>query len=206
MDPERKLQDLVPDQVSDLLARWGWRLGLGLVALIMVWVGWRALRGLFRRPPKSREASLEENLADYPPPPGQPGHQRLTIDGVPVRLRLVVAAVAKTDRLAPEEVEALLDRVVKGLTAIAQRDRPRVRIWPTPLSHDGFARTFHRVTRHPDTPGRPSSWVLAAGTVRIDRRTLFVGLAVLADELEIFEPLILQPEDWPYRFRVQTVD
>jgi hypothetical protein len=44
------------------------------------------------RRPVREEPRLDEDLANFVPPPGLPGPRRLFIEGVPARLRLVVVA------------------------------------------------------------------------------------------------------------------
>src|SRR5207249_477779 len=143
------------------------------------------------------EAGLKEKLVDYPPPPGLPGARRLTVEGEPARLRLIVAApVGRGTRLTPNLVEQLLDQVVRGLTDIAKADRPRVRIWPPQLSQKGFAMTFHRLTQKPEPDGKASRWVLLAGQAQPGPQKLLLGLALLADESNVVGRLTLEPEQW----------
>src|SRR5207248_1989115 len=59
------------------------------------------------------DGPLKERLATYPPPPGQPGPRRLTVEGIPVRVRLIVVApVGKEQPIRPEDVTALADGVL----------------------------------------------------------------------------------------------
>src|SRR5262249_16875334 len=83
-----------------------------------------------------------------------PGDRRLTVYHLPVRLRLVVVAPAGTEyTVDPIGVERLLDMVIPGLGAVAFHDKPRVRVWPAQLSHQGFAVSFHRRTPPRAPPG-----------------------------------------------------
>jgi hypothetical protein len=200
--PLDTLREKLPHGGGEFFQRGIWWLVGGLAVLVVLWVGWKVYRILTRRAPADRERGLAENLADYPPPSGSSGSRRLNLDSMPMRLRLVVLAAAKGASLDAGGAEQVLEGVLRGLGGIAQRDRPRVRIWPTPLSHQGFARTFHRLVVSPDPAGRPSHWALAAGTARIDQQVVFLGLALWAEEPYVFEPLILKPEEWRQRLQI----
>ena len=139
-------------------------IGAGALILLLILVA------LMRRGGKKKvdhESGMEEDLSEYPPPPGKPGPRRLTIHGRPVRLRLVVIAPVGKKKIAEGgAVEALLDQVLRGLGQVAQQDKPRIRVWPPQLSLQGFAPTFFRRTQCPDQAGKPSHWLLAAGPAR----------------------------------------
>ncbi|MGH7441074.1 MAG: hypothetical protein ACREKE_00215, partial [bacterium] len=81
-------------------------------------------------------------------------------------------------------------------------DRPRVRIWPGQLSHQGFAPTFFRLTHRPEAAGKPSPWVLAAGPVRLGEQQFLLGLALCADSPITVDNLALQANEWNGVFRV----
>jgi hypothetical protein len=150
--------------------------------------------------------SYGERLADYPPATGFPGRKRLTLEGLPVRVRLVVLAPIGKQELDVVNAEAILDSIVRGLGLTAGKDKPRVRIWPPQLSNVGFAPTFHRLVVSPDADRAQSRWIKVAGQARAGQRPVLVGLALYADEPTDKGELILQPDQWPEFFRVQTVD
>src|SRR5262245_30831952 len=88
--------ELLPEEVRTFLET---PLGLGAVVLALgavvyclAFVSGRVWRGLFAVAPKAPEHNLRERVGEYPPPPGQPGPRQLTVEGVPVRVRLVVVA------------------------------------------------------------------------------------------------------------------
>jgi hypothetical protein len=162
---------------------------------------------LFSPAPKVSDDHLKERLAEYPPPPGKPGPRRLTIDGAPVRLRLVVVApVGRSREIEKDQVNELLNNVVRGLAEVIQRDKPRVRFWPAQLSNTGFAPVFHRQTEVPDEEGEPSCWVLIAGAALSAGRPILVGLACLADEPNEMGQMTLNQSDWAETVRVQALD
>src|SRR5439155_24645486 len=153
------------------------------------------------------ERGLEENLATYPPPPGSPGPRRLLVEGEPVRLRLVVVApVGRQTSLDAGEVESLLEHVQRGLGAIAQKDRPRVRVWPPQLSNDGFVVSFQRLTRRPEPEGRPSRWVTVAGQVQAGSKKVLLGMAVLADEINSVGHVMLKPDEWAQTLQIKKLE
>jgi hypothetical protein len=197
--------DGLPPQVQDFLDRGGWMAigGIGAV-LVVLFLGYalsRALRG--RRQAPDREAGLREDLAGYPPPPGKPGPRRLLVEGVPARIRLVVIApVGKQAQVDAGKAEPLLAHVLHGLGDIARQDKPRVRIWPPQLSHQGFAVTFQRLTQKPDPDGRPSRWVLVAGQARVGQHYILLGMALWTDEKSSIGRRMLGPDEWTNVLRI----
>lgn len=200
--------DLFPDAVRQYLEG---PLGIAvlvIVGLLVVYVlarltgvVWRILAAGNPAP----QATLNEVLADYPPPPGQPGQRRLMVEGVPVRVRLVVVApVGKEHPIRADQVEDLLEETLPGLKGIVLEDRPRIRVWPPQLSKQGFAPTFHRETEKPESEGRPSRWVLVAGPATAGRRPILLGLALWADTPNTLGRLTLDPLRWGEVLRVQT--
>jgi hypothetical protein len=174
---------------------------LGAIVLVAV------LRSLLAggRKPVDPEQGLGENLRDYPPAPGVPSSRRLTVHGVPVRLRLVVVAPTgrQQEDISPDKVAGILDDIYHGLARFVREDRPRVKVWPPQLSVAGFAPTFHRLVRTPDPKGKPSRWVLVAGPAKIGSRPILVGLALYADEPVKLGQLSLEATAWPDVLRVR---
>jgi hypothetical protein len=163
--------------------------------LVIVWIS----RGKKKVDP---EGGLSENLGTYPPAPADAG-QRLAVQGLPGRLRLVVVAPTGKKSIDSSDVEGLLNQVVRGLGDIARQDRPRVRIWPTQLSNQGFAPTFHRLTHRPEPAGRASPWVLLAGPAHAEGQQILLGMAFYADQANKFERLTLKPLEWGEVLAVQ---
>src|SRR5262249_52960406 len=153
---------------------------------------------LRRRPaPPDPEADLREDLGFYPPP-GPPGPRRLLVQGNPARVRLVVLApVGKQAHVDAANAGPLLEHVLHGLGSVVQHDRPRVRVWPPQLSHQGFAVKFHRLTQTPPSHGNGSHWTVLAGRARVGQHHLLLGLALWTDEPTMFGRLTLEPEQWP---------
>ena len=185
-------QPLIPNNIIFYAAIGG---VLFVLLLLILWIR----RG--RSTPVDPERGLLENLAAYPP--AGPGPQRLILHGQPMRLRLVVVApLGKRALPANGAVEPLLDEVLRGLGAIARQDRPRIRVWPAQLSHQGFAPTFFRLTQRPEPAGKRSRWVLAAGPARAGGQPLLLGLALCAEDMTDLGNVSLQASEWGEAFRV----
>lgn len=174
--------------------------GIGVAAVVL----WRIATAR-RQPPVDPEAGLREQLAEYPPAPSATADRRLTVNDVPVRLRLVV--VAPTGKLqapiTPDDVPELLNDVRHGLGQFVAADKPRVRVWPPQLSVAGFAPTFHRLVESPDAGRETSRWVKLAGPARTGRRAVLLGLAVFADEPVKLGELQVETTEWTELLRVE---
>ena len=157
-----------------------------------------------RKPHPDLEKGLREDLAEYPPPPPA-GGPRLTVNGTPARVRLVVVAPTGKQQvpITPDDVPELLDDVHRGLGQFVDADKPRVRVWPPQLSVAGFAPTFHRLVTSPEA-GRPTSrWVKLAGPARTGNRPILLGLAVLADEPVKLGDVQVETTEWGELLRVE---
>jgi hypothetical protein len=179
-------------------------IGAGLGGLIVLIVAGKLLSGGRRKKKAKKVASgLEEVLATLPPPP--PGKQRLRVRGVPVRVRLaVLAPLGRGSVIDPDQALMLLDQVLHGLGGAVRADQARVRTWPAQLSGSGFAPTFLRSTARPEPEGRASRWVLACGPARAGNRHIAIGLALLAEQPNHLENLILTEEQWYDALRIEA--
>jgi hypothetical protein len=185
------------DGLADKL-RDNWIIGaVGVGVLVALVVLYRIAMSRPKRAP-DLEGGLREELGSYPPPPAAAGSERLTVHGVPVRVRLVVVVPVGRlqDAISPAHVPGLLDDVLRGLGRYVTTDKPRVKVWPPQLSVAGFAPTFHRLVESPDRPGRPSRWVKVAGPARAGQRPILLGLALLADERCKLGEVPVEPTDW----------
>jgi hypothetical protein len=195
-DPLDQLQELLPAGVP----AWAVVAGVGLLLLLVLFLLVRALWRSFFRPSKKAEAwdrDLDIDLDDCPLPTRPPGERRLTVYHHPARLRLVVLApVGRTATVDATAVEKLLDRLVPGLGEVARTDRPRVRVWPPQVSHQGFTAAFHRHTPKAARRGEPSRWVLLAGRVQVGREQVMVGLGLWADEPNTIDRVNLGLHQW----------
>jgi hypothetical protein len=208
LKPPPWLHDLLPPgPARDFTDQGGWLLVLLVGAALVLAVLIALVRQALRRPPAvpDPEAGLREDLAGYPPVSGGPGPRRLLVEGCPARLRLVVLAPAgKEAHIDPASVQPLLEHVLPGLGSVAGHDRPRIRVWPAQLSHQGFAAKFHRLTASPDPDGVPSHWALLAGRARVGGHHLLLGLVVWTEEPTSLGRRTLEPDRWPAVLRVTT--
>lgn len=161
--------------------------GLATAAVVL----WR-IAAARRREVPDLEKGLRENLAEYPPPPPAAG-PRLSVNGVPVRLRLVVVAPTgrHQDPPTPDQVSELLDEVLSGLGQVVAADKPRVRVWPPQLSVAGFAPTFHRLVAAPG-----AGWMKLAGPARTASRPILLGLAVRAEGPTKLGDVVVETTEW----------
>ncbi len=204
----RPLIESLPPGAQEFLNAGGWLLiaaGLGVIALLIIWL---LLRGLVRGRGRRRRriaTELTEDLAAYPPPPALWGNQRLTVYDLPARLRLVVAAPLGLEggEVWDNQIEWLLDQAAPGLGALVRSDRPRVRVWPTQMSKEGFAASFRRHTLVPDERG-VSRWILLVGRILVARRPVALGLALLANQDNTLGRITLdQPHEWMTVLRIK---
>ncbi|HKI34115.1 MAG TPA: hypothetical protein VKA46_19840 [Gemmataceae bacterium] len=195
-DPLDQLQSILPDGVP----AWAVVAGVGVLLLIVLLLLVRKLwRALFGRAKESDawDRELDVNLDECPLPTRPVGQRQLTVYHQPARLRLVVVAgVGREATIDATAVEKLLDKVVPGLGAAAQTDRPRVRVWPPQMSHHGFTAAFHRHTRKAAGRGEPSRWVLLAGRAQAGRQPVMVGLGLWADEPNTIDRVNLEQHQW----------
>lgn len=196
----------LPEWVLLLIAAGVVALALLALLLILVFV-LRLVLGRGRGRARGQGSYLEEHLGTYPPAPPGTGDRRLTVEGVPVRLRLVVVAPSGTEsEVDTANVEALLDRVVPGLAQIVRQDKPRVRLWPTQFSYEGFAHQFHSSTVTPEPEGELSQWVVVAGRAKVGKQQVMVGLALQAPKPTTLGRMTLQTHEWEARLRVRVRD
>jgi len=199
---------LLPAELQD----YGWLI-LGVAGLLLFLIVVALIRGLWRVlfPRRSRPALLDfgpkENLDELPLAADPAGKRRLTVEGVPVRLRLVVLApLGKKHPISADAVGETLDRVLWGLGTMYQQDRPAVRIWEPQLSHQGFAAAFHRAMLKPEPEGRPSRWILVAGQTPARPHSILLGLAMWSDNVNLIGRLTLEPGQWANVLRIQVFE
>ncbi|MBY0229499.1 MAG: hypothetical protein K2W96_09490 [Gemmataceae bacterium] len=194
------LTDWIPDDIRSWAAVEVWWLALlvvALLALLLVGTLLKAvLRALFRRKRKKEEwePELREDLPSCPMPNAKPA---ASVYHVPARLRLVVVAPAgKGFEIDPATIAEALDRAVPGLGKLARHDRPRIVLWPAPVSPLGFASSFHRATPTDEGRDDPSRWIMLAGRAKGGGQALFVGLALWTDEPTTLGRRNLEAGEW----------
>ena len=206
--PPQVLIDNVPEDLANWLSGWGWYvvLGVGAFIALMLLLGLLSfLRRLFARTPALPAENLEERFAEYPPLKPSTGDRRLTIEGVPVRLRLVVVAPAGSEsEFDDEKIDKLLDRILPGLGGVFNADRPRVRIWPMQLSHEGFTKHLHRNTIIPEGERQLSPWAVVAGMAKLDDCQVMLGLGLQALKRTTIGRKSIGAHEWDVLLRVRT--
>ncbi len=188
-------------------------LGAGAAVLVVLFgllLLWRLISSRSRKPDQEEafgtdESGLVEDLTALPAPPARtPGSLRLSVRGVPVRVRLVVLApLGRGVVIQPDQAVAFLDQVVNGLSTLTRQDQARVCLWPAQLSGHGFHPRFLRLARRPQAMHEPSPWILVAGQARFGLRQVLVGLALLAETPVTLEGLNPEPDQWYDMLRVE---
>jgi hypothetical protein len=155
-----------------------------------------------RKPSVDPEAGLSEDLSTYPQAPSGRRHYQLSVNSVPVRLRLAV--VAPVGKKPVGKVDSVLEQVLRGLGEVSIDDKPRLRVWPPQLSTAGFAPTFFRRTKKPEPDDKPSRWVLLAGPARAGGMPVLVALACQTDEPTTMGKMTLTERQWNEILRVEN--
>jgi hypothetical protein len=176
----------------------------GALALAVILV----VVALTRRPKAEEidpEAGMGLNLEDLPPAPAQKAPKQLTLQGHAVRVRLVVLApIGRKVAAADDDVEPMLDQIVRGMGQAARHDQPQVKAWPLGMSKVGFSPMFFRRVARPDPAGRPSHWILVAGQARAGTEQVLLGLALWSKERTTMGNIAVKPEEWNQLLRVEV--
>lgn len=207
--PPQWLVDAIPaGGARDFVSGWGWYVILGVIGLILLLLLWLIYRMLFRKKPKSaQEQNFEEILAEYPPLKPSTGDRQLRVEGVPVRMRLVVIGPAgKESEVDPDEIEGMLEKVLPGLGLIYKGDKPRLRVWPMQLSYEGFTKHFHRNMITPEKPGELSPWVLLAGRAKLGKQQIMLAFALQAVKPTTIGHKTIDAHEWVSVLRVRVRD
>jgi hypothetical protein len=209
--PPQWLINLLPE-ARGFLEGGGWLAILGVGGLLILLVLWLLLRGLLgggsrRKAQATPRPASAEDLEAIPPPPPHSGDMRVTVEGLPMRIRLVVVAPAGTAyTIEPDAIPDILDQVVPGLGEAVKRDAPQTRIWPGQLSYEGFANTFHRSTPISEGEKKPSRWVVLAGRADLEERKVLVGLALQAVTPNSVGRRTLKGHEWATILRVKVLE
>jgi len=202
MVPEGSARDFVQGQ--------GWYVILGIAALIILLILLRLLKSLVPRKEEKIEPvepDLKENLGAYPPPTPSTGDRQLRVEGVPVRMRLVVVAPAGQDAdVDINEIEAMLETVLPGLGEICKGDRPRIKVWPRQLSYEGFTKHFQQNMITPESSGDMSRWILLGGRAKLGKQQIMLGMALLAVKPTTVGRRTVEAHEWPTVLRVRVRD
>ncbi len=197
----------LPPVVQEFLDDGGWGLVLVVLSVVAAIWGWRLIRRVRRALFRSKRRrgkklqpihALREELRFIDDAATDPGEMQAVVRNRPVRLRLVVMApaVSYVGELLPEMAENLLDFVRPGLGDVVLADVPRVKVWPRPPGEGTFVNLFFRMVQPPEARTRRSHWVLLAGTIRLGRQKVHLGLAVYADIASHLREIRVEKENW----------
>jgi hypothetical protein len=208
------MNELVPKAAVDLLPEGlreyalylvGGAVCIGAVIVLMLLLA--VVRFLFggRGKKTKDDGKLAENLADYPELKKTSGDRQLRAEGVPVRMRLVVMAPAGTAwDLEMDEVPAILEKVIPGLGEIYKYDKPRIKIWPTQVSYQGFANHFHKNMKTGGEEGEQTRWVLVAGRIKVGKKQYMLGVALQSIKPNTIGRQIVDSHEWATILKVRV--
>jgi hypothetical protein len=196
-DAQKKLEEAANDP-----AMWKY-IGLGLAAVAILYLLVKFLGGKKAIP--DVQAGLKENLKDYPAPPGA-GQRTLDFNGLSTRIRLIVMAPSgkQKETLTAEQIPALMGDLLRGLQTVIKTDKPRMKVWPTQLSVDGFAPTFHRLVSSPDADNTKSHWVRLAGPVKIGGKPYLLAMALYSEETTKIGKVIMDANQWAGDLKIES--
>ena len=208
-DVPKVVKDLLPEGLRDYaIYIVGGLACLGvLLALLILMAVFKFLFG--RRKKKGDTKNLKEDLTEYPDLRSSGGGDRqLRVEGVPARLRLLVIAPAGTlsDEIDLDELAPFLEKIVPGLGEIYKTDKPRVKLWPTQVSYQGFGNHFHKNMETGAEEGEQTRWVLVAGRVKVGKRQFMVGMALQTIKPNTIGRRTIDSHEWATILRVRVKD
>jgi hypothetical protein len=201
----------LPQPVNDFLDGGGWWLVLGVVGVIaLLWLRSivRRLRGALaaampKRKRKKRRTrvvaiDLKVKLAKIGEALTEEGDRRLTVNGVPARLRLVLMSLGTKNagELTEEMADRVLDWIKPGLAELTSGDYPAVRVWPPFFSAGGFASAVAANVVFPNLAGERSHWVVLVGQVKMGQAVVNVALGLYADEPHSMRTIKVTDNQW----------
>lgn len=208
--PPQWLVKLLPNAAKGFIeSQTGWWFTLGVIGLVLLLLVYVILKNLLRKPPpEPKDDDLVENLEEFKALPPSTGDRRLLVEGVPVRLRLVVIAPPGAGaKIDVEKINRLLNAVLSGLGDIADADKPSVRIWPRQHSYEGFCKIFHNNTVLPENEDETSTrWVMLAGRAKIGDKQYLLGLGLEAIKPTTVGRRTLKAHEWASVLRVRVRD
>jgi hypothetical protein len=210
------MEELAPKVLTDLLpenlrAYATYILGgsvclVGLVGILLLAAVGKLLFG-GKAKKSEHEKDLMENLVEYPDLKSSTGDKQLRIEGVPVRIRLIVVAPAgSASEVDIDELFAMLEKIVPGLGDIYKHDKPRVRVWPTQISYQGFATHFHRNTETGAEEGEQTRWAVVAGRVKVGKTQFMLGMALQSIKPNTVGRRTIDSHEWVSVLRVRVRD
>jgi hypothetical protein len=177
----------------------------GFAVLIALLIARRILRKRRKsEPPLPPELHIElDKLIDEGPPVELPV---LEFYNLPMRLAGVVfAPVGRMRELPPsEELPAVFESVLPGLSRVAERHQPLVRQWPNQVSTRGFASSFFSNIRLPGDSGKGTPWSAVAGILKHNGVPIMIGLVLRAASANSLGQVVINAEhEWLGCLRVK---
>ena len=171
---------------------------LAVLLLVGLFVLRKILERRKRRPPiVEPELKIDVSTLGTDGPPAE--GPVLEFYNIPVRLAVLVLAPAGRghDLPAEEEIPAVVEMVLPGLSRIVDTHRPLYRRWPVQLSWRGFAHTFFTNVRLPGDDGRGTPWSSVAGIVKTSEGSVMAGLVLRSEQATGFGHEIIEREgEW----------
>ncbi len=186
-----QLEGLPNANIADLIP-WAVLVVLLLVGLFVL----RKVLELRKRRPAIVEPELTIDIStlDCQGPPAE--GPVLEFYNIPVRLAVLVLAPAGRGHDLPpaEEIPALVDTVLPGLSQIVHVHGPLYRRWPAQLSWRGFSHTFFTHVRLPGDDGRGTPWASVAGIAKTSTGSVMAGLVLRSEQDTGFGHEIIERE------------
>jgi hypothetical protein len=208
--PPESLTKSLPPEVTSILENGGWLAILLLILLIFLLILWAIVSQVLKmfsggKKEKVEKESLMILLEKLPSASRTSGERILMVEGVPVRLRLVVLAPAgRAFEVNPDAINRILDKVYPGLGMIAEEDEPEVRIWPFQLSYEGFANTFQKNTPIPrGEDERLTRWIFVSGRAHIGKTQILLGLGLQTKKPTSVGRLKVDMQEWGTVLRIK---
>lgn len=209
--PEFELPKVLTDLLPENLRPYAIYIAGGVVcvgAVIVLLLLLAIFRFLFGgRSKKGAGPNLIENLQEYPDLKPSTGDRQLRIEGVPVRMRLIVVAPAGTaSEVDVDELAEVLEKILPGLGEIYKHDKPRVKVWPKQVSYQGFATHFHRCAVTGVEDGVQTRWVKIAGRAKLGKFQIMLGLALQSVKPNTVGRRTVDSHEWATVLRVRVRD
>lgn len=196
------------NQWKNVVIPWlGGLLKYAIIATIVLAIVYFVLR-ILRKPKPAPAAPPDtgidvKGLLDQGPPPAGP---MLYFYNVPVRLAALVLAPAGRARQLPpvNQLDAVADALLPGLSQVIAAHRPVVRRWPAQISSRGFALAFFNQAKLPGEGGKGTPWCAAAGTFKLGKTPIMAGLVMRsAAPTNLGHVIVEQEAQWLDALRVK---
>ena len=201
-NPLSRIFDWIKSAGGDL-AVYAVVVAIAAVVLLLVWKVFGGRRQVVHERPVGLTVDVG-SLGTAGPPAGPPV---LEFYYVPVRLAAVIVAPAGRGRELPpiNQLDAVFEAILPGLSQVGAAHRPLVRRWPAQLSVTGFAHTFFQHVRLPGDAGKGSPWSSAAGVAKLKGHSVMAGLVLRTESATTHGQVTIDSEEkWLGILRVKT--